>query len=100
MKEKTFELNEKKMPYFPVTVATEVDVPELIGRYVVYLTYDPERKCYIVTLSNFEKCVETRKIEGCGDLFKELGLAKPDAQAVEQIVNEKLLPELRKMLNR
>lgn len=82
-----------------ITVAAFVDSGWSGGRYQVSLSYNPARKVFIVSAPNYWASMETTKPHKCANKISEHGISRNDALTIEAIVNQLLLPALRKKMD-
>lgn len=77
-----------------VAVSVVVDVPELYSRYEVALSYDPSRQMYTIAVPSLFRAMDTTNPRKVAYKLAEKKLRSGDAEAVEKIVKELLLPQL------
>lgn len=82
-----------------VTSTTIVDVEATAGRYELHVTFFPKTKTYMLTVVNWGIFLITQSPNsnpGFYHALLERGVSRPDAEAIQYIVNEILLPDIRK----
>lgn len=82
-----------------ITVSASVDSEWSGGRYQVSLSYNPARKVFIVSAPNYWVSMETTQPHNCTNKLSEHGIGRNDALTIEAIVNQLLLPALRKKMD-